>query len=149
MKKNGILETSSEKKLWILWNTFDIIWILLVSIWLAMCSTHRTILVQALSSFWAIHNTWSSTNIILLAISMRASPIWKREEKPQNQRCTIRNVLSGKIMWTGKEYKWTIIQRQFFYSIKKIKWTKKKDHEKKRNQLQGKDVLFPISELIF
>lgn len=69
-----------QKKLCNFLNTFDITWILLVSIWLAMCSTHRTILVQALSSFWAIHNTWSSTSIILLAISIRASPIWKRKK---------------------------------------------------------------------
>lgn len=74
LKKNSV-----KKSFVIFLNTFDITWILLVSIWLAMCSTHRTILVQALSSFWAIHNTWSSINIILLAISIRASPIWNRK----------------------------------------------------------------------
>lgn len=88
---NRIQEEKNLTKHFVIFlNTFDITWVLLVSIWPAICSTHRTILVQALSSFWAIHNTWSSTNIILLAISIRASPIWKREKKTKKKVLSVK-----------------------------------------------------------
>lgn len=54
-------------------------WELLPSVWAAILSRERTMLLQAFSSFWDIHRMWSSTSMMLLAISTITSVSWGQQ----------------------------------------------------------------------